>query len=714
MQVGPHPLKPLVPFATLVVLLANLLILVVGIAPNFDTRVVDIGERLWPGYAAELRKDPQVPDCDVAALEKQIAACPAEGSTGESAPATGTDAFDGADPFAAPGATPPAPPAEPAPAPPAGDAFQGEDPFATAPAPAAVGTNCGALRQLHARCKVRHDEYASALSRITPGVKAFRRVELAINDAARFPWWKHLMVIVFLAGAISASLKNEHISLRRATATLEYRVAQLAQLAAWALLGVSCIFDWRVQHLSSAEAENAVLPFLFGGGFVVLAAIHAWNVVRPPALDAKPTVTRVLMSIPLYAYLVIIAGLYFLLGEHHWSGQAIYLHKYIGYPNIYLGIALYVWTGMLLAETRVANLTFDVLQPWKLSPYILGWLVAVLSAVPTAYSGASGIFVIAAGKVIFDRLRANGAPRRVALGATAMSGSLGVVLRPCLIIVLIAALNKQVTTDALFAQGIHVFALTSGIYLLFMLLRKGGWVRPASPREALPDVLKALRSIVPYVVIALVVVGAYRLLFDMHLDEHTAAYMLPSLLLGIVLFDRQQGRFPNLQEPLTRATSESTTNAGALLTIMAGSVGFGGIVERSGFMEIVPHDYGSPQATMALLVLVMVAVGMAMDALGAVILVSGTVAPIAYANGIDPVHFWMMALVGFELGYLHPPVGLNILLARQVAGPDAQLENFPEPTFFKRYEHFIVPCLVVGAALFLVAFVPFLWYPIGP
>jgi hypothetical protein len=38
---------------------------------------------------------------------------------------------------------------------------------------------------------------------------------------------------------------------------------------------------------------------------------------------------------------VIIAGLYFLLAEHHWSGQAIYLHKYIAYPNIYLGIALY-------------------------------------------------------------------------------------------------------------------------------------------------------------------------------------------------------------------------------------------------------------------------------------------------------------------------------------------------------------------------------------
>ena len=51
------------------------------------------------------------------------------------------------------------------------------------------------------------------------------------------------------------------------------------------------------------------------------------------------------------------------------------------------------------AETRVAHLTFDSPQPWKLSPYVLGWLVAVLSAIPTAYSGASGILRIPFGKL---------------------------------------------------------------------------------------------------------------------------------------------------------------------------------------------------------------------------------------------------------------------------------------------------------------------------
>ena len=51
------------------------------------------------------------------------------------------------------------------------------------------------------------------------------------------------------------------------------------------------------------------------------------------------------------------------------------------------------------------------------------------------------------------------------------SGSLGVVLRPCLVVVLVAILNKQVTTDELFSRGFQVFVLTASLYLVAMLLR---------------------------------------------------------------------------------------------------------------------------------------------------------------------------------------------------------------------------------------------------
>ena len=143
--------------------------------------------------------------------------------------------------------------------------------------------------------------------------------------------------------------------------------------------------------------------------------------------------------------------------------------------------------------------------------------------------------------------------------------------------------------------------------------------------------------------------------------------------------------------------------------VMAASVGLGGVVERADVMQAFPEDLGGPAGAMAVLVFMMVLIGMTMDALGAVVLVSVTLAKVAYDNGIDPIHFWMMVLVAFELGYLTPPVAINHLLARQVIGEEADLED-EGLGFWARNEHLWLPMAVMGVALILVAFVPFLWY----
>jgi len=81
----------------------------------------------------------------------------------------------------------------------------------------------------------------------------------------------------------------------------------------------------------------------------------------------------------------------------------------------------------------------------------------------------------------------------------------------------------------------------------------------------------------------------------------------------------------------------------------------------------------------------------------------------AYANGIEPVHFWMMVLVAFELGYLLPPVALNQLLTRQVVG-EAEIDRADHEveglSFYRRYERWILPSLVMSISLGMVAFVP--------
>ena len=143
--------------------------------------------------------------------------------------------------------------------------------------------------------------------------------------------------------------------------------------------------------------------------------------------------------------------------------------------------------------------------------------------------------------------------------------------------------------------------------------------------------------------------------------------------------------------------------------LMGLSVCLGGVVERGELMELVPQSFGSPESTMIVLVVVLVIIGMTMDPYGAVILVSASIADIAYNNGIDPAHFWMVVLCAFELGYLTPPVALNHLLARQVVGEEAYEldESLKTASFWRRNERILLPLTTMTIALLIVAFIPF-------
>ncbi len=713
--------------AALVAVGVLLLSMFLGVAPNLDTRLVELGERWWPGYAKDLREDAEAPSCVVAEIEAKVADCqkapaPAPKPAGADPfggedPFGGDDPFGGSDPFAE---AAPAPQADPFAGedPFAGDdPFSGDDPFADAPAgPTAPKADCAAATALLERCRERHADHQAIQTRLTPGVERWRGLELAVAKVASWPWWRQLLVLLVLAGGLATTAQRGHIALRSPRNRLEHSLSQVTQLLAWLLLGFSCIADLVDQRRSTAELEDPLLPIIWTVGFGLLALINTWHLARPPGFEAhaRSSFARMLMVVPLFAWMVVVSGVYFLLVEGHESGQAIYLHKFSQHPSIYLGVGLYVLAGMLLSVTRLARLGFAVLEPWKLPPTLLAWLAGTASAVPTAYTGASGIFVLAAGHEIFETLRRAGASRRLALAATAMSGSLGVVLRPCLLVVLIAVLNKQVTTDELFGKGLLVFALSASIFGLAMLLLGRFRWRPASPSQALPSSAKALLPLLPHLLTAVGVLLVYRLLLAVRVTEHTAALVVPAVMLAVLAVDRWRARrvAADSDEPKApplapfRLATTTSAHVGALLMLMAASVGLGGVVERAQLMEIFGESFGSPVVAMAVLVVFLVLIGMLMEPLGAVVLVSVSLAGLAYDSGIAPAHFWMVVLVAFELGYLTPPVAMNHLLARQAVGADAMVEDHPEDSFAQRYLHILVPMAIMATTLLIVAFGP--------
>ncbi len=653
---------------------------------DIHNQMLKFGEHMWSGYY-KLRTDPVQPVCDYqvdinAAVERELAERQAQ-----------------------------------------------EDPMAALLGEAEVDPEevRTAIERKVEDCRNSHLQYDQIKDKLTPGVVAYRSVELFVADLIAFGLTaqKFVLIILVMLCAITATLTRHHIAMRAMETRLDYTVSHTLQTIANAmLLGSSAIF-----RQSSLDAQGNVTPEelllhnMWVIGFAALTLSSLYRLFRvPDDLREGGELGKAFLAVPLYTVMCLISGTYFAIIGHS-SGIGIYLGKMMELSDMFLNVSLYVWVGMMLKQTRLATLVFNVFRPWRMPPELLAVVAVLVAAIPTAYTGASGIFVIAAGAVIYSELRAAGARRHLALAATAMSGSLGVVLRPCLLVVIIAYLNREVTTDELFGWGIWVLILTAAMFCLVALTvnRQSKFdLAPAS--TALPAMVQALKPLIPYVLVIVGVVLLYRYGLDVTMDEFSAPRLLPVIMLGILVYEHvslknNRGRasgeinHQGLERSVRFATNDTTAEIGALLLLFGLSVSIGGVIERSHVMDLFPETFGSAWAAMGLMVVLLVILGMIMDAFGAIILVSATVAGIAYASGINPIHFWMVTLVAFELGYLTPPVALNHLLTRQVVGEAEVLAaQQEEGTFYQRHERIIMPLIAMGISLVLVAFVPLMFY----
>jgi TRAP-type C4-dicarboxylate transport system permease large subunit len=579
-----------------------------------------------------------------------------------------------------------------------------------------------------ALCQSKHAQYAQVIKHLTPGLKAYRAVETSFFGLFRFGSENRPLILLLLLTitSIATTWSHHHICLRPPKFERDFRVQSITMALASGLLLHSAIRYFQISTATGVRVEEPWLYYLWMLMFAALLLISGTRVLWPAkqATQGLGTWAHAAQSTPIVASMGLIAGVYFLLHNHP-SGLAIYVSKLMDIPNLPLQLALYIWAGMLLKQSRLVDLFMNILRPWRFSPEMLTYLILLAAALPTAYSGASGVFVIAAGAIIYHEVRAVGGSSQYALAATAMSGSLGVVLRPSLLVVGITMLNKEVTSDQLFHWGGYVFALTSTLFFLVSQLHRTQRANVASPRDAVPQMLRQIVPILPHVAVVMAVVGFYSTVLETPLNEISAPTIIPVIMIIVLTIDKwlaARDKAPTAPQPsyaahrqtgveasIRAATSETVGHIGAYLGLMMLSQTIGGVVERSEIIDLAPHQFSSVWAAMAFLMVTKVILGTVMEPIGAIFLVSGTLAPIAYHNGIHPVHFWMMVLVAFELGYLLPPVALNQLLTRQVVGEqeiDASDHAVANASFMRRYERWILPVLVMSVSLVIVAFGP--------
>jgi tripartite ATP-independent transporter DctM subunit len=376
----------------------------------------------------------------------------------------------------------------------------------------------------------------------------------------------------------------------------------------------------------------------------------------------------IIVSILFVVLLVLGAPLFSVIGASAMAGFAgqgtdlsIVAIEFFGLAEtpVLVAIPLFTFAGYLLSQGGAPG------RLVRLSEAALGWLSGGLAIVAlatcalfTAFTGASGVTIIALGTVLFPALVASGYSERFSLGLITTSGSLGLLFAPSLPLILYGIV-AEVAIDDLFIAGIIPGALmvvALSLYSYVMNRRGASGAEPASFADLRAAVKDARYELpLPPVVLG----GIYSGYFAVsEAAAVTAVYVLVS---EFVL--RREIPLRRLPEIIR----ESMLLVGAIFMILGLSLASTSYVidielpQR--LFEVVSPYVASQSGFLVALLLFLLVVGAILDIFSAIVLVVPLIVPVALSYGIDPVHLGIVFLAAMELGYMTPPVGLNLFLS---------------------------------------------------
>lgn len=322
-------------------------------------------------------------------------------------------------------------------------------------------------------------------------------------------------------------------------------------------------------------------------------------------------------------------------------------------------IPLFTFAGYLLSASKAPQ------RLVRLTGALLGWMPGGLALVAlaacaffTAFTGASGVTIIALGAILYPALQQDGYPERFNLGLVTTSGSLGLLFAPSLPLILYGVI-AEVPVDDLFRAGI-----LPGMLMLVMLSGWSLWVNRANRKPlrdfSLREVGAAVRESawelpLPFVVLG----GIYSGFFAVsEAAAVTAAYVL--LVEVAILKEIRLAELPRIMR-------ESMLLVGGILIILGVSLAStnymidADVPQR--LLGVVAELVTSQATFLVLLLIFLLILGAILDIFSATVLVVPLILPIAAQYGVNEIHLGIVFLAAMQLGYLTPPVGLNLFIA---------------------------------------------------
>lgn len=378
------------------------------------------------------------------------------------------------------------------------------------------------------------------------------------------------------------------------------------------------------------------------------------------SLAAAGIILLAVLGTPLFIIMSLAALVAFTFSGVEVSAVAQEFYRISSAPTL-MTIPLFTFAGYLMAESKSPQ------RLLKLAETGLGWLPGGISIVAlvvcaffTAFTGASGVTIIALGGLIYPILMKDGYSEKYSLGMVTASGSLGLLFPPSLPIILYGLVAK-VDIDKLFKAG-----LVPGLVIMIIL---SAWAVYNSPKGetnkfkkfSMGAFLQALReawleALLPVAVL----VGIYGGFVTV--TEAAAFTALYVFVIEVFIY-----KDLSLTKDVPKVIVDSMSLVGGILLILCCALGFTNfLVDEDvplkifALMKEFLHDKYSFLLFLNIFLLI---VGCLMDIFSAIVVVVPLIIPIANDFGVDPIHLAMIFLANLEIGYLTPPVGINLFIS---------------------------------------------------
>ena len=372
---------------------------------------------------------------------------------------------------------------------------------------------------------------------------------------------------------------------------------------------------------------------------------------------------------------------------------------------VLIAIPLFTFAGYLFAESGTPQ------RLVRLTRAAFGWvpgglaIVAMIAcAVFTAFTGASGVTIVAMGGLLMPALLKDRFSERFSLGLLTTGGSLGILFPPSLALIIYSYVASRSagadlidplsgpTVDRLFLAGI-----LPGILLIALLSILAVWQNRHGQQTTTPfrwrELAGAIREAAWEIPLPFVLLGG---IYGGKLTVTEAAAMTAfyALLVEVVIYrDIPLRRLP-------RVTRESMTLVGGILVILASAMGLTNyLIDAEIPMIILDEMEGLISSRIGFLLALnvfLLIVGCLMDIFSALIVVVPLIVPIAMEYGVDLTHLGIIFLTNLEIGYSTPPVGLNLFISSF---------RFRQP-IVKVYAASVPFLLMLLVALMLVTYLP--------